>query len=241
MRQAGQVELSMMFGTMTNAVPTAFWLLGIIYTFPGLLDEVRQELERSDLVRIDGPSRIISISGLKTHCPLLVSLFRECIRIYASNTSARQVLKDTLVADKYLLKRGCMVQIAGDAIHRDHRIWGADVGEINPYRFVHSLNGTFTGVSSDEKGKTIHPAAYRGFGGGSSLCPGRHFAQTEIVGFAAMVAMGWNLLPIEGDQLVLPLKKEPLIPLGVFKPDGGMSGLLRRRPGFEHVEWSFEA
>jgi hypothetical protein len=240
MEQVAQVELSVMFAILTNAVPTACWVISYLYTQPTLLSEVRQELEKSDLVKSNGTSRIISITKLKTCCPLLVSIFREILRFYAANTSARQVLEDTIIADKYLLKKGNMVQIAGDAIHKDAKVWGSDVGHFNPYRFVNSSSGIFTEELPGEKVKTVHPVAFRGFGGGTSLCPGRHFAQSEIVGLAAVMVLGYDLMPVGGDKLVLPPKKEPLLPLGVLKPDGDMTVRLQRRQGLEDVQWTFE-
>jgi hypothetical protein len=240
-RQAGQVELGVMFGVMGNAMPTSFWLLSRLFTNPTFFTDVRHELEASDLVRVDGVCRIINISKLKTRCPSLVSAFRECLRFYASNSSVRQIREDTMIADKYLLKKGYIVQVAGEAMHWDPKIWGPNVNEFDPYRFLKSPYGTIPRRSPEEPAKTVHTAAFRGFGGGTTLCPGRHFAQTEITGFAAMIILGWDLLPVDGEGLKTLSKKEPMLPLGVLKPDGDMPVRMRRRDGLEDVQWSFEA
>jgi hypothetical protein len=236
-RQAAQSEMGMAFGILANAMPTTYWLLAHLIARPELLTEVRQELEKDGLVRVDGISRIIKISALKASCPLLASMLREVLRIYAPMASARYVLEDTVIGDEYLLKKGSIIQMAGGAIHKDDRIWGSDVDQFNPYRFIHSSSGSV--VAEDGKVKTVHASAFRGFGGGTSLCPGRHFAQMEITGFAAMMLLAFEfIIPVE--NMVLPKKKPMMAPISVLKPDKDLMVKIQRRSGLEHVQWSFE-
>ncbi|KAI1209292.1 cytochrome P450 [Annulohypoxylon truncatum] len=46
--------------------------------------------------------------------------------------------------------------------------------------------------------KRPNPVAFRGFGGGTGLCPGRHFASTEILAFAALMITRFDVRPIGG-------------------------------------------
>jgi cytochrome P450 len=239
-RQAGQVELGVMFGIMGNAMPSSFWLLTRLFTNPTLLAAVRLEISNSDLIHIEGRRHIISITKLKSHCPTLVSTFRESLRFYASNSSGRYILEDTLIADKYLLKKGYMVQVAGEAMHWDPKIWGPSVNSFDPLRFINSPYGTVASQGPDGKLKTVHTAAFRGFGGGTTLCPGRHFAQAEIVGFVAMMVAGWEVEKGDGSVLEMVGKKEPMLPLGVLRPEGDVAVRMRRRRGMEDAEWAFE-
>ncbi len=243
-RMAAQTEVGMMFGILANAMPTTFWVIAYIFTHPDVLHDIRAELENTDGVvslRSDG-QRVISMSALKVKTPLLNSVLREVLRIYAPLSSVRLVLEDTIIADQYLLKKGSIVQIPGGAVHSDARIWGSDVGEFNPRRFEKSINGTLVenGSTGTEKEKQVHPSAFRGFGGGSSLCPGRHFAQMEILGFTAMLALGFELGPVEGDKLVLPKPVEATFPLSAHKPEKDLMVNIRLRDGFEGVKWAFE-
>jgi hypothetical protein len=237
-RQAAQSEMGMVFGILANAMPSTYWLLANLIARPELLAEVREELEKDGLVRVDGESRIIKISALKTSCPLLSSIFRETLRTYAPMASARYVLEDTVIGDEYFLRKGSIVQMAGGAIHSDDRIWGSDVNQFNPRRFLYSTNGSV--VAEDGKTKPVHPSAFRGFGGGTSLCPGRHFAQLEIIGFSAMMLLGFDFI-VPGEKMVLPKKKPMMAPISVLKPDRDVMVRLQRRSGLEHVQWSFES
>jgi hypothetical protein len=237
LRQAAQSEIGMAFGILANVTPATYWLMANLIAHPKLLREARQELEKEGLVRVDGTSRILKISALKTSCPLLASIFRETLRCYAPMASARYVLEDTVIGDEWLVKKGSIIQIGGGAVHKDERIWGSDVNEFNAYRFLQSANGTI--VTENGKSKPVHAAAFRGFGGGTSLCPGRHFAQNEVIGFIAMMLLAYDFVP--DDKLVLPQKKASLVPISLLKPDRDFMVRIQRRPGLEDVHWSFES
>ena len=240
-RQAEQMELGLMFGILGNAMPTTFWLLMYIWSRPQLLRELREELERADgLVKIEDDKRIINIQAVKTHAPLLNSTLREVLRTNSPVASIRVVLEDTVIADQYLLKKGSMVQIPAQIANMDSGSWGSDAHEFNAYRFTKSVNGTITNSGADTgKEKTVHPAAFRSFGGGSSLCPGRHFAQMEIVGFTALMILGFELESAGGGLVVLPEKTSFMLPLSIYRPRRDVKVEIRRREGMENVKWSF--
>lgn len=44
--------------------------------------------------------------------------------------------------------------------------------------------------------KKHNPTAFRAFGGGATLCPGRHFASTEILAFAASILLRFDIKPV---------------------------------------------
>ncbi|QDS68903.1 hypothetical protein FKW77_007965 [Venturia effusa] len=236
---AAEIELSFMHGIMVNVTPTAFWMLMRLYTNASFLSSVRRELEQSDIVRIDGLKRFISISKLKAQCPSLVSVFRECLRYYTHFLNNRIITEDTFI-DNYLFKKGYSLQICGPAMHSDPEIWGSDVDEFDPLRFATSPFGTIKSSTPTEPAKKVHAAALRSFGGGRAHCPGRHFALTEATGFVALVVLGWDLLPADGTELKLLPKEETKLPTGVSRPDGDIKVLFQGRKGLEDVQWSFE-
>ncbi|KAL8836837.1 MAG: hypothetical protein Q9176_006070 [Flavoplaca citrina] len=83
----------------------------------------------------------------------------------------------------------------GATIHALPSIWGNDAHQFNPRRFVKS-------ASHVDKLK-VQPEAFRSFGGGVSLCPGRHFAATEICAAAAMVVARFDMVAVDanGDEV----------------------------------------
>ncbi|KAL5116619.1 hypothetical protein ACEQ8H_005497 [Pleosporales sp. CAS-2024a] len=231
-----RLEMGMILGFNSNASVSTFWILNNIFSRPDLLQQIRDEVHSN---AFSAPGTIHAMK-IKEACPLLNSVFRETLRLAAPMPSARIVLEDTLLLDNYLLRKGNMVQIAGNVINSDANIWGTDAASFNPRRFVYSQFGTKTclnGSVQDSKANTVHPAAFRSFGGGSSLCPGRHFAQVEITGLAAMMVMGFDLTPLDGKWD--PPRNEKRFPIVVIKPKRDVRVKMERRKGWENVKWVF--
>ena len=67
-------------------------------------------------------------------------------------------------------------------MHANPALWGADVEDFNPRRFI--------------RGEGNHrPGAFSSFKGGTSLGPGRHFALIEIMSTVAMFVMRGDMRP----------------------------------------------
>jgi cytochrome P450 len=226
-------DLSFFFAGIVNTSITSFWLSLRIFADLELLDEIRHEITQichisQDTNNTTGDT-IISIEGdmLKDRCPLLVSAFRETLRLASDSLSTRVVLEDTIIADEYFLKKGSVVQIAAAAIHNDARIWGPDVESFNARRFL------------DFQLKKSNSAAFRAFGGGSTICPGRYLATTEVLVFTATMIMMFDLEPINvkedgrdgGSQsgLRIPFKNDRKLPVHVCEPVQDVRVGLRSR------------
>jgi cytochrome P450 len=234
-----RLEMGIILGFNSNASVTTFWIMNNIFSRPELLQQIREEVQAN---AFEAPGTI-SATKVKDSCPLLNSVFRETLRLAAPMTSARVVLEDTIIADTYLLKKGNVVQIAGGVMNSDTEIWGPDASSFNPRRFFYTPNGTNPdGSISDTKANTVHPAAFRSFGGGASLCPGRHFAQIEVTSLAAMMALGFDMKPVEGMTEVgwNPPKDDKRFPLVVTKPTQDVRVKIVRRKGWEDVKWDLK-
>jgi cytochrome P450 len=239
MYQHARLEMGMSFGFNSNASITSFWVVNNIFCRPDLLQEIREEVYNN---AFQAPGTI-SASKLRDSCPLLNSTWRETMRLTAPMTSARVVLEDTILSDTYFLRKGSVVQIAGGVLHSDTEIWGPDAQSFNPRRFYYNWNGTKTATDGsvvDSKANTVHPAAFRGFGGGTSMCPGRHFAQIEITTLAAVMALGFDLQPVQGTEWDPP-RDEKRFPLATTRPVRDLKVRLARREGWESVKWDLKA
>ncbi|OCK79732.1 cytochrome P450 [Lepidopterella palustris CBS 459.81] len=250
-------EVGMLFGALVNAGVTTFWVLNNIFSRPTLLAEIRDEIEKNAMPvppinnNMNNTNiRTISFSALKSNCPLINSVFRESLRLCAPMSSSRIITEDTMIADTYLLRANSVVQVAGGVIQADPSVWGPDVAEFNARRFLSSQSGIRSDVSEQEKAanggvtkKQVHPAAFRAFGGGSVFCPGRHFAQVEVLSFVAGVVMAFDLVPTEGASGIRfdPPKDEKRVPIGVMKPLDEVRARMRKRSGLENVKWVLKA
>ena len=262
---AGHAELILMFGILGNAVPSTFWLIAHIFSRPELLQQIREEVQSAlDITPPTSrkelnsgpkqPTRTCSISAkaITESCPLLYSCYRETLRDISLLTSARLVLEDTILADKYLLRKNSVIQIAGGVIHQSRRVWGQDAKSFNPERFLVSPShcpddepptkskASLPSRQATPLPKGISSAAFRAFGGGTVICPGRHFAQSEIMTFAAVLALSFDIAEIDGGTLRLPGKDDTRIPLSVVKPTYDPRVRIGRRRGWEGVVWEIK-
>ncbi|KAF2685301.1 cytochrome P450 [Lentithecium fluviatile CBS 122367] len=234
--EQARLEVALSFGFNGNAGITSFWVLQNIFARPDLLSQIRDEIRENALVAPD----TISFTKLRDACPLINSVYRETMRLIAPMPSARYVLEDTLLGGEYLLRKDAVVQIGGSIIHHDASIWGPDVEEFNPRRFLYSSSGSKTNADGSVTDKNqVHSAAFRSFGGGASLCPGRHFAQMEIVSLASVMAYGFDMLPPKGQSEVAwnPQRNEKQFPFAAIKPVREVHVKLQRRKGMEDVKW----
>ncbi|ERS99136.1 hypothetical protein HMPREF1624_04332 [Sporothrix schenckii ATCC 58251] len=238
-------ELSFLFAGIINTAVTSFWVVLRLFSDLDLLQTVRRELEtrsddNSDDNYDDGDT--LSIDHIRTNCPTLLAVYQECLRLGSNNMSTRLVLSDTLLADRYFLRAGSVVQIAAGVIHADPTLWGADVDTFDPARFL--PKAAAKPDKTDKASPAVpkrHPAAFRAFGGGKTLCPGRHFATAEILSFAAAVvlmfdaedaaaaAMGQHGVPPK-----VPPRNDRVLPIHVLEPaakDVSQVRLQLRRSG----------
>ncbi|KAB8293156.1 hypothetical protein EYC80_007504 [Monilinia laxa] len=169
---------------MTNTVPTAFWTVFHIFSDPALLEKVQKQVRAITTTEKSLGTGIsesrISLRRLKD-APLLFSTQQEALRFRATGSGPRMIMEDMVVNDQYLLKKDSVVIIANRALHFDKETWGETTDSFRADRFCGKVPGH----------------AFRGFGGGVNLCPGRGFAMAEVAAFVAMLAMRFDVLPVE--------------------------------------------
>lgn len=233
--ERGKLDVSLGLGINVNASITTFWLLNNVFSRPELLSQLRDEIRANGLVEPGA----LSAERLKQECPLLNAAYRETLRLYAPMSNVRYVSADTIIADTYLLRKGTVVQMAGQALHYDKARWGPDVESFNPKRFLHSTAGSkadANGSALEGKAHAIHPATSRSFGGGASLCPGRHFAQAEILSLSAALLLGFDMDPVDGTTWNPPPDRKRT-PIAVMKPLKNLKVKMHVRKEFEGVKW----
>ncbi|KAF2144309.1 uncharacterized protein K452DRAFT_267597 [Aplosporella prunicola CBS 121167] len=228
-----RTEVIFTVGILSNSSITAFWYLSYALSDPNLFKELSDEASKA-CVR-DGDEAVVDMTKIRStsDCPLLNSVLREILRHIMHSGAPRKILSDTMVNDQYLLKKGSFLMTEASVLHNRTSIWGDDVAEFNPRRFYNSPNGT----ASD--GKRVHPAAYRAFGGGDVLCPGRNLVRDGIIGLAVAVLLGFDVTNVDGSPLTKPQIRYDKMPTSVFKPAHEVPVCIRRKAGWENVQWEY--
>ncbi|KAI0436280.1 cytochrome P450 [Xylaria telfairii] len=140
-------------------------------------------------------------------------LIKACVRI---NKDFNILLKETAKIE-YFLKKGSTIIIPSSVHHTNRAIWGKTVETFLHKRFIRE---------SRERG--INATAFRAFGGGTTLCPGRHFAATEILMFSALLVLRFDIEPIGGKWIAPSTAKSPVVPALPF-PDWDFPVEIRPR------------
>ena len=172
------------FNNVANTVPTAFWLVYHIFSDAVVREECRKEV--SQAVQNQDGTLTIDLNFLLTSCPTLISTYQEVFRYHGMANSVRVVSENHMLDNRYLLKKSGLVMISARAQHSNPAIWGEDVHQFQHKRFV---------KQESSKEQRLNPVAFRGFGGGTTLCPGRHFATAEILMLATMILLRFHVRP----------------------------------------------
>ena len=227
----GRLEVGVLLGILANTIPAIFYTLVHVLADPDLLRDIREEIETTSLQYNAGEStRYLKVLTMREKCILLHSTFQEMPRVHALGSSVRYVREDILLQDQYLLKKGMIVQMPMAVMHSDPLAWGVDVEDFQPRRFLKQPN-------SVKEFKTS-ATAYRPFGGGASLCPGRHFVTLEAMALTASFVLRFDVAPVDGDWKI-PAQKQESMATNVFPPEEDIRVEIRERQGHEGVNWDF--
>jgi cytochrome P450 len=145
--------------------------------------------------------------------------------------SAREVTDDTII-NGWKFKKGSLVMIPLRTSHQDSKIYGERVDEFVPDRFLNDFTKT---DSSDghapedgfvrKRGPSIK--SLKPFGGGVTLCPGRHFAYNEAMAFVATVLRKFDIQLVEGQKEAKPATSS--LVATVYPPDREVFVRIRLR------------
>jgi cytochrome P450 len=234
-KDIARYEIGGSLAVLVNTAPAAFWMLLYVSSYPGVLRIIREEVGSiltsstdEEGVRINS----LDIASLKESCPFLTSTFQEVLRLRSMGTSVRQVMQDTVLDGQWLLKKDCMIQMPSRVIHKDASVWGTDVDDFNPRRFMKDER------HQTENGKRPPATAFRAFGGGTSLCPGRHFATNEILALVSMLVIRYDITPASGTWS-MPETHNTNVAAVIMEPDTDVEVEISQRQGFEDARWVF--
>ncbi|TPX07908.1 uncharacterized protein E0L32_010363 [Thyridium curvatum] len=175
--------LSVFSGVHSNSMPTAYCTLVELMEHSELIPVFRSELQEAGYM-VTLPEDQVSIFPDKV--PRMRSFLHEVLRTHNNGTAFREVLKDTtlLAAGRtWQLKKGAVVDLPNSLLCATETI------HPEPNKFVANrfLDKSLGGWGENFT-KTVKP-----FGGGVSFCPGRVFAEKQILAFLAALIEHYDL------------------------------------------------
>lgn len=235
--EIGNVEIMLPYAANTNTVPTLFWLITYVFSQPQLVARLHVEVaslaSREGSGNGSGQEVVVDLSNVEARCPQLTACYRETLRMTNHQTSARRVVKDTILSDgkgnSYLLKAGVDVQLSIATSHLTEDVWGPNPSEFNPDRWLRDSG------AEDAKARR---QAYQPFGGGHHLCPGRNFALAEIMAVMTTLLLGYDVDSLDGKPWKIPQWAEWSLVDSINKPVNDGAGLgvkMSRKSDWENV------
>ncbi|KAI1469808.1 cytochrome P450 [Daldinia caldariorum] len=222
-------DLGLCTALLVNTAPSIFWTLCHLYSNSMLLAEIRDGIEAEVYRRGKGETIAVNIPDVMKAFPLLESLVREILRVQSTNASARFLLKDTVINDEdgttYLLKKDSFLAMPSRLLHISEAVWGPGAETVDPRRFL------------KERQHAVPASANRTFGGGNSLCPGRHLAMDEIMSTLIIIILKYDIEPV-GTAWRIPEAKHHLS-TSILTPVSDISVRIRLREEVRNVEFSF--
>ncbi|KAI1767770.1 cytochrome P450 [Hypoxylon sp. FL1150] len=203
-----RIEVGQVAAATFNTAPGAYWCVWAILSDPVAFRDCAEEVARL-VDEADDGTRTVDLARVRTECPLLVSTLQEVMRFYGTAASLRLIYEDTVLGGgggddgEYLLKKGGAVLMPNATFHSDETLWGPSARAFDHARF---LKAGHHHHHHRKSGGTKHPAAaFRGFGGGHVLCPGRHLASTEMLALMALILVRVDVVPQEGEWPAAPI------------------------------------
>ncbi|KAK3390056.1 cytochrome P450 [Podospora didyma] len=187
----------------SNAVPASVWAIMDTLTFPdpALLKNVRAEADAAFTLDPTTGKATFDVSKLVAS-PWLQAVYTEVLRLRNSFSITREAHRDTEV-DGVPIPKGSLVQAPIPIAHL-HAVWeteGYPAGEFWPQRHiktVETVDAQGRRVTQTEFSLGKRCGYYFPYGGGPTMCPGRHFAKQEIIASLALFmaefdveVMGW--------------------------------------------------
>lgn len=226
-------DISIVLAATSNSNPSIMWFLCYIYSDAKYLASLREEILPA--IKVSDDQVLFDVSYLLKGCPLLVASWQEMLRTRSVTTSSRIVMEDTLLNDQYLLRKGGVLQLVSARNNASTDIWGSDVADFNPSRFMKQSQENLSRETKKQRRDGYTP-----FGGGSSLCPGRNFVTMEILSTVATFVMGYDIVNVDGSQIKSPNHKPVDFGVQIRIPDRDPKVVVSRRKGWAGKKWVYD-
>ncbi|XP_029971881.1 25-hydroxycholesterol 7-alpha-hydroxylase-like [Salarias fasciatus] len=201
-------HFAMLWAALTNSVPATFWAMYYLLSHPEALQVVRQEIQ--EVFQISDVE-FSSNTNVKLHreemdkLPYLESAIKESFRLSSVTMSLRVVQEDFNLrlgeSRSIAVREGDIIIMYPQIMYFDPEIY-EEPKKFRFDRYVH--NGAEKTDFYKDNQKLKH--YLMPFGLGSSLCPGRFFAMSQIKQFLCLMLLYFDLQLEDGQSHFEPRK-----------------------------------
>ncbi len=151
---------------------------------PGMIERARAEID--EVIGTDGaPVRFEQIAKLR----YVRRIIDETLRLWPSGPAFFRKARQATTLAGYPIDKSETILVVLLALHRDPKLWGDNVEDFDPDRFLPAA----------VRARPAH--AYKPFGVGARACIGRQFALHEAVLALAQILTRFDIAPVAGYEL----------------------------------------
>ncbi|TWU75373.1 hypothetical protein ED733_000720 [Metarhizium rileyi] len=194
---AAGLMAAFVIGIDANAMAIALWAFMEVVKAPSLFQALKDEVADAFVADVKTGTKSLNIRSLVS-LPLLQSVYTEALRMHVSVIITREVHQPTVIS-RYRISNGSVIQAPSSVSHYDEKVWGTDEHGASEFWGQRHLKYS---ESKDASGG-IHQQptfsmagrsrSYYPYGGGVSMCPGRHFAKYEIMIILAVLTTNFEV------------------------------------------------
>ncbi|ETP13960.1 hypothetical protein F441_11048 [Phytophthora nicotianae CJ01A1] len=157
-------------GRETTAT-TMSWVILLLNRYPEVLERIRQEIRDKLPNFASGKMRSPKMEDIQ-QLVYLEAVVRETLRLFpVVAVSGRSATRDVRLYEGTLIKAGTRMIMPHYCMGRISTVWGPDVDEFKPERWIDPISG---------KIKMVSPFKFSVFLGGPRICLGMKFALAEV-------------------------------------------------------------
>jgi len=214
-----RIQMTIIWATVANTLPAGFWVIYWVVRDPELNAAIRAEIDA-----LGGPTAaLLALAKGGAVAPRLNAAIDESLRLATGSLTSREVMQDCELAlsaanptKLFKLRKGDRIALFPPVAHFDAEMF-PDPHTFDSRRFLPKDGAApvFT------KGGDPVKHALMPFGGGTTLCPGRHFARREIAQVVVHVISTFDLKLEPGPLGTLPpvpAMDTTRVGLGIYSP-----------------------
>ncbi|KAJ5471623.1 hypothetical protein N7530_008980 [Penicillium desertorum] len=185
-------EMPLIIGLLANTLPAAFWVHFELSSRPKVLGEVCEEVEQNALSIAPNGTTMIDLGYLRDICPLRLSITAN----KDDNGSGPNRYPGYYTSGQTLPQTWNNALHASEAIRpRPKCLGGNSADGLDGRRFMRTTATTVN--NSDKKKDPGRTDRFMAFSASPSICPGRHFAPSEISALVTMIALQYDISPAD--------------------------------------------
>ncbi|OGE49008.1 hypothetical protein PENARI_c024G00819 [Penicillium arizonense] len=242
-------DLGLIWAATANTVPAIGWMLLEVLQRPDLLLRVREEVAPYISRDPSDPSQmVVDIPNLCSR-PLLQSIYAEVLRFRSGTVINRVPTSSDFHIGGWHFKKGEQIIVSNYNTGRNESVWNQGtfedphpVDEFWPERFIVYPDDPNSGPVLQQEAKKGQDAtnskptfclngtagSWIPYGGGTRMCPGRHFAKEEMIVTMAMFLTAFDIqLLTDNNSWIQPDLNYFMF--GVMHPKGKIPARIRKR------------